>query len=179
MFIEARLSNKTILIRRFLFLQQRSKWQTVCDLKTRYLLWPIPISMPMVCFADALTFELSSIVLFCQVELTAIVMRRWCYVEVLVVEELYKEAVVNTDRKLIIFNGELDRIRSGCILLYKFRGHVSENISYVICTSTLFCIYFITRKCSQFIIFTILRDSGGHFWGLHSCPVHLCWTLQI
>ena len=36
--------------------------------------------------------------------------------EMLVVEELYKEAVVNTDRKLIIFNGELDRIRSGCIL---------------------------------------------------------------
>ncbi|KAM7251888.1 hypothetical protein ACFE04_023771 [Oxalis oulophora] len=36
--------------------------------------------------------------------------------EMLVVEELYKEAVVNTSRKLIIFNGELDRIRSGCIL---------------------------------------------------------------
>lgn len=34
----------------------------------------------------------------------------------LVVEELYKEAVLNTERKLIIFNGELDRIRSGCIL---------------------------------------------------------------
>lgn len=34
----------------------------------------------------------------------------------LVVEELYKEAVADTDRKLIIFNGELDRIRSGCIL---------------------------------------------------------------
>ncbi|XP_037497303.1 uncharacterized protein LOC105640971 [Jatropha curcas] len=33
--------------------------------------------------------------------------------EMLVVEELYKEAVVNTTRKLIIFNGELDRIRSG------------------------------------------------------------------
>ncbi|XP_073134097.1 protein LPA3 isoform X1 [Henckelia pumila] len=33
--------------------------------------------------------------------------------EMLVVEELYKEAVVNTARKLIIFNGELDRIRSG------------------------------------------------------------------
>ncbi|KAG9452883.1 hypothetical protein H6P81_005787 [Aristolochia fimbriata] len=33
--------------------------------------------------------------------------------EMLVVEELYKEAVVGTDRKLIIFNGELDRIRSG------------------------------------------------------------------
>ncbi|ERN15689.1 protein LOW PSII ACCUMULATION 3, chloroplastic [Amborella trichopoda] len=33
--------------------------------------------------------------------------------EMLVVEELYNEAVVNTDRKLIIFNGELDRIRSG------------------------------------------------------------------
>ncbi|KAL5794693.1 hypothetical protein ACOSP7_003287 [Xanthoceras sorbifolium] len=33
--------------------------------------------------------------------------------EMLVVEELYKEAVVNTARKLIVFNGELDRIRSG------------------------------------------------------------------
>ncbi|XP_077238310.1 LOW PSII ACCUMULATION protein (DUF1995) [Tasmannia lanceolata] len=33
--------------------------------------------------------------------------------EMLVVEELYKEAVINTDRKLIIFNGELDRIRTG------------------------------------------------------------------
>lgn len=39
-----------------------------------------------------------------------------CISEMLVVEELYKEAVENTNRKLIIFNGELDRIRSGCIL---------------------------------------------------------------
>ncbi|KAK9095658.1 hypothetical protein Scep_027127 [Stephania cephalantha] len=33
--------------------------------------------------------------------------------EMLVVEELYKEAVENTSRQLIIFNGELDRIRTG------------------------------------------------------------------
>ncbi|KAG5540323.1 hypothetical protein RHGRI_020531 [Rhododendron griersonianum] len=33
--------------------------------------------------------------------------------EMLVVEELYNEAVAKTTRKLIIFNGELDRIRSG------------------------------------------------------------------
>ncbi|KAK3155925.1 hypothetical protein QOZ80_2AG0100490 [Eleusine coracana subsp. coracana] len=33
--------------------------------------------------------------------------------EMLVVEELYKEAVVGTNRNMIIFNGELDRIRSG------------------------------------------------------------------
>ncbi|XP_078440078.1 LOW PSII ACCUMULATION protein (DUF1995) isoform X2 [Wolffia australiana] len=33
--------------------------------------------------------------------------------EMLVVEELYEEAVANTDRKLVIFNGELDRIRTG------------------------------------------------------------------
>ncbi|KAJ0052194.1 hypothetical protein Pint_03577 [Pistacia integerrima] len=38
--------------------------------------------------------------------------------EMLVVEELYKEAVSNTTRKMIIFNGELDRIRSGCILCH-------------------------------------------------------------
>ncbi|KAK9144141.1 hypothetical protein Sjap_004044 [Stephania japonica] len=33
--------------------------------------------------------------------------------KMLVVEELYKEAVENTSRQLIIFNGELDRIRTG------------------------------------------------------------------
>ncbi|KAF0930524.1 hypothetical protein E2562_033262 [Oryza meyeriana var. granulata] len=33
--------------------------------------------------------------------------------EMLAVEELYKESIAGTDRKLIIFNGELDRIRSG------------------------------------------------------------------
>ncbi|KAJ8432934.1 hypothetical protein Cgig2_023064 [Carnegiea gigantea] len=33
--------------------------------------------------------------------------------EMLVVEELYKDAVANTSRQLIIFNGEIDRIRSG------------------------------------------------------------------
>ncbi|KAF6146221.1 hypothetical protein GIB67_011693 [Kingdonia uniflora] len=33
--------------------------------------------------------------------------------EMLVVEELYNEAVMNTSRKMIIFNGELDRIRTG------------------------------------------------------------------
>ncbi|KAI3968568.1 hypothetical protein MKW92_017255 [Papaver armeniacum] len=32
------------------------------------------------------------------------------------VNELYKEAVEKQSRKMIIFNGELDRIRSGCIL---------------------------------------------------------------
>lgn len=42
--------------------------------------------------------------------------------EMLVVDELYREAVKSTDRRLIIFNGELDRIRSGCIL---FDGHCS------------------------------------------------------
>ncbi|KAJ4959157.1 hypothetical protein NE237_026268 [Protea cynaroides] len=33
--------------------------------------------------------------------------------EMLVVEELYREAVENTARKMIIFNGEIDRIRTG------------------------------------------------------------------
>ncbi|PON44815.1 hypothetical protein PanWU01x14_264050 [Parasponia andersonii] len=45
--------------------------------------------------------------------------------EMLVVEELYKEAVVNSSRKLIIFNGELDRIRSGCILFTNKYGYLS------------------------------------------------------
>lgn len=49
-----------------------------------------------------------------KLELTCLVI--WWLTEMLVVEELYKEAVVGTNRKLIIFNGELDRIRSGCIL---------------------------------------------------------------
>ncbi|XP_038877166.1 protein LOW PSII ACCUMULATION 3, chloroplastic isoform X1 [Benincasa hispida] len=48
--------------------------------------------------------------------------------EMLVVEELYKEAVQNTTRKLIIFNGELDRIRSGCILLSTFLLFNEERV---------------------------------------------------
>ncbi|XP_021647135.2 uncharacterized protein LOC110640214 isoform X2 [Hevea brasiliensis] len=39
--------------------------------------------------------------------------------EMLVVEELYREFVANTTRKLIIFNGELDRIRSGSGLSFQ------------------------------------------------------------
>jgi hypothetical protein len=49
----------------------------------------------------------------------------------LVVEELYKEAVVNTERKLIIFNGELDRIRSGCILLQNCAAIYQELVSCI------------------------------------------------
>ncbi|KAF5196362.1 hypothetical protein FRX31_014050 [Thalictrum thalictroides] len=50
--------------------------------------------------------------------------------EMLVVEELYKEAVENTSRKMIIFNGELDRIRSGCILFIymSLTAHKLETI---------------------------------------------------
>ena len=62
-----------------------------------------------------------------------------CISEMLVVEELYKEAVENTARKLIIFNGELDRIRSGCILrqIYFFSFiYLILNLEYsVICSS--------------------------------------------
>ncbi|RZC73941.1 hypothetical protein C5167_049422 [Papaver somniferum] len=48
--------------------------------------------------------------------------------EILVVEELYKEAVEKQSRKMIIFNGELDRIRSGCILfLYAMISVKSVN----------------------------------------------------
>ncbi|KAJ3694017.1 hypothetical protein LUZ60_009497 [Juncus effusus] len=49
--------------------------------------------------------------------------------EMLVVEELYKDAVVNTDRKLIIFNGELDRIRSGYYppFFYPKLGELAKN----------------------------------------------------
>ncbi|KAL0371949.1 UNVERIFIED_CONTAM: hypothetical protein Scaly_0876500 [Sesamum calycinum] len=50
--------------------------------------------------------------------------------EMLVVEELYKEAVVNTSRKLIIFNGELDRIRSGYYppFFYPKLGALSQTL---------------------------------------------------
>ncbi|KAL9268409.1 hypothetical protein AKJ16_DCAP11725 [Drosera capensis] len=50
--------------------------------------------------------------------------------EMLVVEELYKEAVANTGRKLIIFNGELDRIRSGYYppFFYPKLAALSQNL---------------------------------------------------
>ncbi|MQL75683.1 hypothetical protein Taro_008069 [Colocasia esculenta] len=48
--------------------------------------------------------------------------------EMLVVEELYREAVLNTDRKLIIFNGELDRIRTDYpSFFYPKLGALSKN----------------------------------------------------
>jgi hypothetical protein len=52
----------------------------------------------------------------------------------LVVEELYKEAVVGTDRNLIIFNRELDRIISGCISFLKLEvlfSFVSCEVRYI------------------------------------------------
>ncbi|KAL6979951.1 hypothetical protein U1Q18_021605 [Sarracenia purpurea var. burkii] len=61
--------------------------------------------------------------------------------EMLVVEELYNEAVINTARKLIIFNGELDRIRSGCILhgrVYFFRFFSSSLFSLFFCICFIF-----------------------------------------
>lgn len=57
---------------------------------------------------------LSSFIFYCHELCLMLILS--CNPEMLVVEELYQEAVVNTTRKLIIFNGELDRIRSGCIL---------------------------------------------------------------
>jgi hypothetical protein len=65
----------------------------------------------------------------------------------IVVEELYKEAVVGTDRNLIIFNGELDRIRSGCIfflnleLLFRFQKTFSFCVEFI-----YFCINFTASK---------------------------------
>nr|CAD1840932.1 unnamed protein product [Ananas comosus var. bracteatus] len=47
--------------------------------------------------------------------------------EMLVVEELYKEAVANTNRKLIIFNGELDRIRNYPPFFYPKLGALSKT----------------------------------------------------
>jgi len=65
----------------------------------------------------------------------------WWFTEMLVVEELYKEAVVGTNRKLIIFNGELDRIRSGCILLlYIWR------LSYALVNGFCLC-YHVVLHC--------------------------------
>ena len=52
----------------------------------------------------------------------------------LVVEELYRDAVAATARKMIIFNGELDRIRSGCILCYCS----IQNVEVIEVTSTVF-----------------------------------------
>lgn len=49
----------------------------------------------------------------------------------LVVEELYQEAVINTSRKLVIFNGELDRIRSGCILRLHYWMIVCSSTSHL------------------------------------------------
>lgn len=116
MFAEARLSYKTILIRRFWFY---NKSQNGRSCQTRR--WDIPCGLSLLqcqwfAFSLLLQFEISPPLVL---EISILVI--WWLTEMLVVEELYKEAVVGTNRKLIIFNGELDRIRSGCILQHVWR----------------------------------------------------------
>lgn len=36
------------------------------------------------------------------------------------VEELYKDSAAASNRPIVVFNGELDRIRSGCILVCNY-----------------------------------------------------------
>lgn len=94
---------------RILVLSQKSKWLIGSSQKMNCSLSPIHILMSMVALNSTssswypLHNFMPLVILFFNPEM-------------LVVEELYNEAVVNTARKLIIFNGELDRIRSGCIL---------------------------------------------------------------
>ncbi|KAL6001816.1 hypothetical protein ACLOJK_041794 [Asimina triloba] len=60
-----------------------------------------------------------------------------CHEEMLVVEELYKEAVVSTNRRLIIFNGELDRIRKwqkfACILKKPMGKYSLQAENFFVC----------------------------------------------
>ncbi|KAL3500067.1 hypothetical protein ACH5RR_039160 [Cinchona calisaya] len=61
--------------------------------------------------------------------------------EMLVVEELYKEAVASTSRKLIIFNGELDRIRSGYYPPFFYPKLAALNTSFFPNMETVYYIH--------------------------------------
>ncbi|XP_037453493.1 uncharacterized protein LOC119323879 isoform X2 [Triticum dicoccoides] len=93
--------------------------------------------------------------------------------EMLVVEELYKEAVLNTERKMIIFNGELDRIRSGYYppFFYPKLGELSKTF-----LPKLETIYYIhnfkgSKGGALFRCYPgpwkVLRKVGGSFVCLH------------
>lgn len=92
------------------------------------------------------------------------------HAEMLVVEELYKEAVANTSRQLIIFNGELDRIRSGCILFFFL------NFVYL---------YFMSELSKRFptthffFIFKIIRRFSIRNWLLFPSHCYRRWRLFI
>lgn len=47
--------------------------------------------------------------------------------EMLAVEELYTKATADSKVPILVFNGELDRIRSGCILWVAMRAHYLSN----------------------------------------------------
>ncbi|KAI4979495.1 protein LPA3-like isoform X2 [Hordeum vulgare subsp. vulgare] len=93
--------------------------------------------------------------------------------EMLVVEELYKEAVLNTERKMIIFNGELDRIRSGYYppFFYPKLGELSKTF-----LPKLETVYYIHnfKGSKGGVLFRcypgpwkVLRKVGGSFVCLH------------
>ncbi|XP_075108744.1 uncharacterized protein LOC107821228 isoform X3 [Nicotiana tabacum] len=77
--------------------------------------------------------------------------------EMLVVEELYKAAVSNTSRKLIIFNGELDRIRSGFTVFHAIFDK-NKIIRHSSIQSWLHFPRLFSLRWKQYIIFTILKD---------------------
>lgn len=84
----------------------------------------------------------------------------------LVVEELYREAVMSTDRQMIIFNGELDRIRSGCILGLSAVSDIKQTYGQV---------YFINRGVTLNLIDTISikASSNKYFSRSYPCDVLL------
>jgi hypothetical protein len=120
MFAEARLSYETILVRRFWFHNESENGRS-CETTRRDIPRGLSLlqcqwfaSSPLLCLS--LRYPLHYNTDLSNMRFPLFFGDVWWLSEMLVVEELYKEAVVGTSRKLIIFNGELDRIRSGCIL---------------------------------------------------------------
>ncbi|KAJ8754423.1 hypothetical protein K2173_002874 [Erythroxylum novogranatense] len=83
--------------------------------------------------------------------------------EMLVVEELYKEAVANTSRKLIIFNGELDRIRSGYYPPFFYPKLASLS-------KTLF-----PKMETVYYIHNFKGRNGGTLFRFHLCFRYRCY----
>ncbi|XP_010940825.1 protein LPA3 [Elaeis guineensis] len=93
--------------------------------------------------------------------------------EMLVVEELYKEAVVNTDRKLIIFNGELDRIRSGYYPPFFYPKLAALAKTFLPKLETVYYVHNFKGRNGGTLFrsypgpWTVLRKIGGRYICLH------------
>ncbi|KAK1286625.1 hypothetical protein QJS10_CPB20g01102 [Acorus calamus] len=96
--------------------------------------------------------------------------------EMLVVEELYKEAVVNTARALIVFNGELDRIRNYPPFFYPKLATLSKT--FLPKLETVYYIHNFKGRNGGILFRQVHNSAFSIYFVFCSCEKYICLHQQ-